>query len=400
MTINVIKSLVKNDKKINEWFKIKLDTLYEFISHPKNLFPIYSSVDIRESYFKVAPVDVNLFPSGFNNFVSNGDAPKELQKLFIQYFAKYFGSQINGMKIALVVENFTRNKKYLENINTLESILHKCGASVAIYTVDDKGLTIMPFNDTQHSSWPFEISDIVILNNDLSIAIPPLLLEMKSKVTPNPIYGWYRRRKSIHLAYYNNLVTELCNDINLEFDPWFLSTYIDSYQNVNFKDKTGLEDLSFKVKDMLEKIEKKYHEHNINDITPYVFIKADGGTFGLGIMTASSPDDVININKKTRHSIHTLKQGLNNNDVIIQEGVPTAFTFNNSNEKLPAEHIIYSIGEEVAGILLRYNINKNQNQNLNSPGMQIAFTSKIPSAIEKLIVKLSNIAVMLEGSML
>ena len=38
--------------------------------------PFYSSVDLRNSGFKLAPVDTNLFPGGFNNpALSNFDDP-------------------------------------------------------------------------------------------------------------------------------------------------------------------------------------------------------------------------------------------------------------------------------------------------------------------------------------
>ena len=36
----------------------------QFIEHE---VPFYSSVDLRNSGFKLAPVDLNLFPGGFNN---------------------------------------------------------------------------------------------------------------------------------------------------------------------------------------------------------------------------------------------------------------------------------------------------------------------------------------------
>src|ERR1035437_4255375 len=34
---------------------------------PKRATPFYSSVDLRNSGFQLAPVDTNLFPAGFNN---------------------------------------------------------------------------------------------------------------------------------------------------------------------------------------------------------------------------------------------------------------------------------------------------------------------------------------------
>ena len=43
---------------IERWFRM------EWMEHTP---PFYSSVDIRNAGFKLAPVDMNLFPGGFNN---------------------------------------------------------------------------------------------------------------------------------------------------------------------------------------------------------------------------------------------------------------------------------------------------------------------------------------------
>lgn len=43
---------------IERWFRL------QFIEHTA---PFYSSVDLRNSGFKLAPVDTNLGPAGFNN---------------------------------------------------------------------------------------------------------------------------------------------------------------------------------------------------------------------------------------------------------------------------------------------------------------------------------------------
>ena len=36
--------------------------------------PFYASVDLRNAGFKLAPVDTNLFPGGFNNFHNSSNA--------------------------------------------------------------------------------------------------------------------------------------------------------------------------------------------------------------------------------------------------------------------------------------------------------------------------------------
>lgn len=46
------------EKSINNWFEAKFNGLTS---------PFYSSIDLRNSGYKIVPVDANLFPAGFNN---------------------------------------------------------------------------------------------------------------------------------------------------------------------------------------------------------------------------------------------------------------------------------------------------------------------------------------------
>ena len=50
--------IIKNHMKIEAWFR------NQWVKYPA---PFYSSIDIRNSGYKIAPVDTNLFPAGFNN---------------------------------------------------------------------------------------------------------------------------------------------------------------------------------------------------------------------------------------------------------------------------------------------------------------------------------------------
>ena len=50
--------IIRNSCEIEQWFRSKwLD----------QEAPFYASVDLRNSGFKISPVDTNLFPAGFNN---------------------------------------------------------------------------------------------------------------------------------------------------------------------------------------------------------------------------------------------------------------------------------------------------------------------------------------------
>ncbi len=57
---------------IEQWFRIQW---------LENQAPFYGSVDLRNSGFKLAPVDMNLFPGGFNNL--NPDLIEFFQKKFL-----------------------------------------------------------------------------------------------------------------------------------------------------------------------------------------------------------------------------------------------------------------------------------------------------------------------------
>src|SRR5271154_5493685 len=84
--------------------------------------PFYASVDLRNSGFKLAPVDTNLFPGGFNNL------NPEFETVCVQALQSAVERICPTAKgIMLVPENHTRNKFYLENVATLFDLLQKAG---------------------------------------------------------------------------------------------------------------------------------------------------------------------------------------------------------------------------------------------------------------------------------
>ena len=52
-------------------------------------------------------------------------------------------------------------------------------------------------------------------------------------------------------------------------------------------------------------------------------VKADAGTYGMGIMTGRDASEVTDLNRKQRNKMAVVKEGLEVSSVIIQEGVPT-----------------------------------------------------------------------------
>ena len=89
--------------------------------------PFYASVDLRNAGFKLAPVDTNLFPGGFNN-LNPESLPLAVQA--IQDAVERVCADARG--VLLIPENHTRNTNYLQNVATLDQILQQAGMRVRI----------------------------------------------------------------------------------------------------------------------------------------------------------------------------------------------------------------------------------------------------------------------------
>jgi glutamate--cysteine ligase len=366
--------LLEHSAEILNWINKKYPDINQSV--------LYSSIDIRESTFKIVPVDINLFPSGFNNFAHK-----------IDLLHDRFSSYIQGKsKIGLLIENFTRNKNYLANIEVLKESLH----AIELLTIDSESMKVIKFSlEGKKELVNVDEFDLIILNNDLNSGCPPQLLLMKDRVLPDPRLGWYRRRKNIHLELYNQIIDEMFNDLNLDADPWLFKTIITRCTNIDFRHKIGLETLAQAVDRVLIKIQEKYSQHSIVDCKPYVFIKANNGTFGMGIMIVESSDEILSINKRMRHSMSVLKNGVNNIDVVIQEGVATDLQF----DDMPSENVLYSASNALIGKLVRYNPQKDMKSNLNSVGMEISISDRL-DVVDTIISKLCNLTTYIETKLL
>ena len=103
---------------IERWFRT------QWLEHE---VPFYCSVDLRNSGFKLAPVDTNLFPGGFNN-LNVAFLPLCVQA--IQAAVERVCPDARG--VLLVPENHTRNAFYLQNVETLQNILQRAGMRVRL----------------------------------------------------------------------------------------------------------------------------------------------------------------------------------------------------------------------------------------------------------------------------
>ena len=284
----------------------------------------------------------------------------------------------NAKNILIFPEAHTRNLPYLDNLNILEYILTQAGFEVKIGALaahDDQPIELMTEGGEQVVQYPLTqedgklvttdgfAADVVILNNDCTSGVPPLLQNIAQPVMPTPCMGWFQRRKSDHFQAYQALATNFAEAFDL--DPWALNAYFDCARGVNFKSRIGTDELAQKVDVMVANIQKKYDEYGISD-APYVYVKADSGTYGMGIMQVQNGSELLELNKKQRNKMHVIKEGALVHDVILQEGVPTVDTIDEKS----AEPMIYMVDGVPVGGMFRVNQGRDALENLNAAGMQ------------------------------
>ena len=356
--------------KIERWFR------KQWQEHEA---PFYTSVDLRNSGFKLAPVDTNLFPGGFNNL--NAD--------FIPLAVQAAMSAVekicpDAQKLLLIPENHTRNVFYLQNVARLASILRQTGLEVRIGSLIADIAEPMRLDIGQGDTLLLEpvirrgnrvgLADYdpcaILLNNDLSAGAPEILRNLEQSLLPPLHAGWYMRRKSHHFSAYNQVAEAFAELVDI--DPWLINPYFATCGEIDFQARQGEACLEHHVTEMLGKIRAKYVEYHI-DAQPFVIVKADAGTYGMGIMTVKDPAEVRDLNRKQRNKMAVGKEGLQVSEVIIQEGV---YTFESINDAV-AEPVVYMIDHFVVGGFYRVHTDRGVDENLNAPGMHF-----VPLAFE------------------
>jgi len=210
----------------------------------------------------------------------------------------------------------------------------------------------------------------VLLNNDLSAGVPEILRGLEQQVVP-PLYsGWTNRRKSIHFSAYDRVAEEFARLVGI--DPWLINPLFARCGMINFSDKQGEDCLAGYVEELLAQIREKYRHYGI-DQEPFLIVKADAGTYGMGIMTVKDPSEVRNLNRKQRNKMAVIKEGQEVREVLIQEGV---YTFETIDDAV-AEPVVYMIDHYVVGGFYRVHMGRGKDENLNAPGMQF-----VPLAFE------------------
>lgn len=343
-----------------DWYNSKLSGAY---------VPFYASFDIRDAGFKIGNVDGNIFPAGFNNIcqMDKDEAPDLMTSFLKEKFPE-------AKSLLLLSEDHLKNTYYWENIIAIRDLLVEAGYQVEVGMLSEDVETSVELES--FSGQKIQVSrvrseagrlgthngfaDLVISNNDFSKSYDDIDFS-NTTMTPLRELGWYQRKKNCYFTYYNELVKEFAEII--DEDPWFFQVQTQLFENFDVAEETSREALAKKVDEVIASTQAKYDEHSING-TPYVFVKNNAGTYGLGVIEARSGEDVMGWNYKSKKKMKASKGGGGISEVIVQEGIPSALT----TDEATSEPVLYMVGPELVGGFLRTHEKKDSHQSLNSPG--------------------------------
>jgi len=331
--------------------------------------PIYSSFDIRDNGIKATIVDSNLFPAGFNNL------SWESKRLASEYFRQFIPTLCKSKNILIVPEAHTRNLFYLSNLHALHSILSGAGYKVTLGSIrEDIEDTLIVKDSCDHPLSLEKMNNVggklqtksfkegmILLNNDFSVQVPKLLENVKECIAPPLQLGWLHRKKSNHFYHFCKLIDEFCDKMGI--DKFLLCPLTREVNEIDFTSGLNIDKIAEEVDKIISILEKKYDEYKIKE-KPYVFVKDNSGTYGMGIFSVHSGKEVMELNSKQRRKMKSGKEKSTINSVIIQDGISTKYKFNGAS----AEPVLYSVCGKIVGGFMRMHDEKDEKSSLNAPG--------------------------------
>jgi glutamate--cysteine ligase len=228
---------------------------------------------------------------------------------------------------------------------------------------DGSTLTLEPLIRTRHRLGLKDFDPCtILLNNDLSGGIPPVLENLHEQYLLPPLHaGWAVRRKSKHFHSYEEVAKKFAKLMGM--DPWLINPMYAQCGQVNFAEGTGIDCIQGQVDALITKVRRKYKEYGIQE-KPFVVVKADAGTYGMGIMTVRDAAELNEIGRRTKNKMSVIKEGQPVSEVIIQEGVLTNERVNDA----VAEPVVYMLDRYVVGGFYRVHAERGVDENLNAPG--------------------------------
>ncbi len=354
---------------IERWFRL------EWMEHTP---PFYCSVDVRNAGFKLAPVDTNLFPVAWNNL-----SPAMLPLAVQAAMAAIEKICPEARNLLIVPDNATTNSFYLSNLLQLRHLFHMAGLNVRIGSIDPaikKSTLIELPNGERITLEPvirqrgrIGVKDFdpctILLNNDLATGVPGILEDLHQQYLLPPLHaGWAVRRNSTHFKCYEEVAKRFGKLIGV--DSWLITPLFDKCGQVDLRTDEGMQLLTRSVDGMLAKVKKKYKEYGIKE-KPFVVVKADNISSGMGIMTVRDSKELAALRQASTADVAQAVR-----DIVVQEGVLTHERVNDA----VAEPVVYLMDRYVVGGFYRVHAQRNTDENLNAPGARyvpLAFAESV-----------------------
>jgi glutamate--cysteine ligase len=355
---------------IERWFRL------EWMEHTP---PFYCSVDVRNAGFKLAPVDTDLFPRGWNNLT-----PSMLPLAVQAAMAAIEKICPEARNLLIIPENDVRSTFYLSNLAQMRRIFHMAGLNVRLGSIspdlkkattlklpDGETLTLEPVIRTRGRVGVKDFDPCtILLNNDLVAGVPGILEDLNEQYLLPPLHAsWSTRRRSTHFKTYEEVAKRFGKLIGV--DPWLINPMFERCGGVDLGTDDGIEALTVRVDTLLAKVKKKYKEYGIKE-KPFVVVKADNLGDSAGLMSVRDAKDVPALAKKACSVAGNPFKG--SQELILQEGVLTLERMNDA----VAEPVVYMMDRYVVGGFYRVHAELGIDEDLNAPG-----SSFVPLAFDQ-----------------
>jgi glutamate--cysteine ligase len=350
---------------IERWFRL------EWMEHTP-LF--YSSVDVRNAGFKLAPVETDLHPGGWHNLT-----PQMLPLAVQAAMAAIEKICPEAKNLLLVPEDHVRNTFYASNLARLQQVFNMAGLHVRVGCIgpgvteafevalpDGESLAIEPvIRSPKRLGLKNFDPCTVLLNNTLASGVPGVLEDLHEQYLLPPLHATASvRRKSNHLKAYEEVAKRFAKLLGM--DPWLITPAHAVCGGVNLAAGRGMDVVQAQVEAVLAKTRRKYKEYGIQE-KPFVVLKTDGHSGGVLPITLRDAKDLEAL---------TPKIGLPAGDLLVQEGVLTHERINDA----VAEPVVYMMDRYVVGGFYRVHAERGVDEHLNAPGAQFVPLAFAPSA--------------------
>ena len=354
---------------IERWLRL------EWMEHTP---PFYASVDLRNAGFKLAPVDTDLFPRGFNHLT------EEMLPLAVQAAMAAIEKICPEAKNLLIVPQDDDGPFHAEHLERLVRIFTMAGLNVRLGSLDPSLATprrialpgggALAVEPLVRSRRRLGLKDFdpctILLNHDLAGGTPKLLEGLHEQYLLPPLHaGWVVRRKSRHFQSYEEVAKKFAKLLGM--DPWLITPMSGGTVRLAADDRRGLESLKAAADALPARLRRKHKEYGIAD-KPFVVVKADDGSRGAGVVSLR---DAAELDSGGRWAASPLAAGEEVRELLVQEGVATNERINDA----VAEPVVCTMDRYVIGGYYRVHAGRRADENLSSPGSTFVPLAFAPS---------------------